>query len=408
VPDLSDLEQLLSVSPMYDAVIDEQRGRDIRIGGHWLTDYASCNYLGFDLEPTIIDSITEQVKRWGTHPSWSRLLGNQRLYTEIEERTTELLAAPDVLALPTITLIHLYAIPALVQRGTVFMESNSHKTLFDGVTRAASLGASSKRFGQGRLDELEEQLAGAATGPRVVCVDGVHSMTGNVPDLPALARLCREYDAILYIDDAHGFGIIGERRDDETSPYGARGNSIVRYCGEEYDNIVLVAGFSKSYSSLLAFAALSPELKRYLKTAAGPYLYSGPSPTASLATVLAGLEFNEKCGDRIRRGLYDKTTKVLSHVRFLGLDVLNVTGTPVIELPLAPGADMAHVAQMLWDRGIYVTLAAYPIIVREQVGFRIQITATHTDDQLTHLNAVLTEMTNAGLLRVGHDGERAD
>jgi 8-amino-7-oxononanoate synthase len=81
-------------------------------------------------------------------------------------------------------------------------------------------------------------------------------MTGNLPDLPAHARLCREYGAALYVDDAHGFGVIGERHMDETSPYGTRGNAIVRHTGEIYDNVVLVGGFSKAYSSLLAFLPL--------------------------------------------------------------------------------------------------------------------------------------------------------
>ena len=86
-----DLERLRRSSPMCDAVIDEVRGRRIRCGDHWLTDFASCNYLGFDLDPQIMASIDPQVRRWGTHPSWSRLLGSPRLYPQIEERLTDLL-----------------------------------------------------------------------------------------------------------------------------------------------------------------------------------------------------------------------------------------------------------------------------------------------------------------------------
>ena len=96
-PRWGDLERLRQSSPMYDAVIEEMRGRRIRIGDHWLVDFASCNYLGFDLDPEIMDAIEPQVRRWGTHPSWSRLLGNPRLYPEIEERLTDLLGAPDTL-----------------------------------------------------------------------------------------------------------------------------------------------------------------------------------------------------------------------------------------------------------------------------------------------------------------------
>src|SRR5437867_10080 len=124
-------------------------------------------------------------------------------------------------------------------------------------------------------DDLGRLLKEDGPSPRLICVDGVNSMTGNAVDLPAFARLARAYDALLYVDDAHRFGVIGERSDDELSPYGNRGNSIVRSSGDTYDNLVLVPDPSKAYSSLAAFLRSSAELKRLLKTAAPPYLYSG-------------------------------------------------------------------------------------------------------------------------------------
>src|SRR5579862_8175323 len=103
----SDLAELERSHPMTDAVIDEVDGRMIRIGDHWLADFASCNYLGLDLDRDVIDAIPAYLEAWGTHPSWSRLLGSPVLYEQIEDRLTELLGAADTLVLPTITLIHL-------------------------------------------------------------------------------------------------------------------------------------------------------------------------------------------------------------------------------------------------------------------------------------------------------------
>src|SRR5688572_20731693 len=111
-----------------------------------------------------------------------------------------------------------------------------------------------------------------------------------------------------------------------------RGNAVVRYAGETYDNIVLVGGLSKAYSSLMAFIALPRAWKNLLKVAAPPYLYSGPSPTASLATVLAGLEVNEVRGDAIRAELHRLTARVLDHVHALGAMTPNTIGTPIVEL----------------------------------------------------------------------------
>ncbi|MEV0131514.1 pyridoxal phosphate-dependent aminotransferase family protein [Dactylosporangium sp. NPDC050688] len=396
----ADLERLRTSSPMYDATIEEIAGRRIRVGRHWLSDFASCNYLGFDLEPEIMDAVDPYLRTWGTHPSWSRLLGNPKPYIEIEERLTELLGAPDTLLLPTITHIHMSVIPILAGQGTIFLDSQSHKTIYDGAMYAKGLGATVVRFRANDPEHLEELLKAApAGGARLVAMDGVNSMTGLAPDLARFAQVCRENDALLYVDEAHGFGVIGERTPDETSPYGSRGNAIVRYAGETYDNIVLVGGFSKAYSSLMAFLALPTWLKNHLKVAAPPYLYSGPSPTASLATVMAGLDVNEKRGDEIRGELYRKTMKVLDHVRALGLYTPNTGTTPIIELPLAEGQDIQQVGQFLWDRGIYVTLAAYPLVPRDQVGFRVQVTAANTDEELDQLNAVLSELADRQQLR---------
>src|SRR5881398_57797 len=302
-----DLAELERSNPMTDAVIDEVDGRMIRVGDRWLSDFASCNYLGFDLDREIIDSIPAYLEKWGTHPSWSRLLGSPVLYSEIEERLTELVGAEDTLVLPTITLIHMSVIPVLAGSGTIYVESRAHKTIYEGCQLAGARGATVKRFLFEDAEDLERLLKEGGPQPRLICVDGVNSMTGNALDLPAFAALARAYEALLYVDDAHGFGVIGERSPTEPSPYGVRGNGVVTHVGESYDHVLFVAGLSKAYSSLAAFLACPRELKRLLKTAAPPYLYSGPSPIASLATTLAGLHVNEERGHAIRAGLWQKT-----------------------------------------------------------------------------------------------------
>jgi 8-amino-7-oxononanoate synthase len=389
----SDLAELERSNPMIDAVIDQIDGRMIRVGDKWLADFASCNYLGFDLDPEIIGAVPAYLERWGTHPSWSRLLGSPVLYEEIEERLTRMLGAPDTLVLPTITLIHLSVIPLLAASGTVFVDRRAHKTIYEGAELATLRGATLQRFGHNDLDELEKLLKADRSSARLICIDGVNRMTGNAPDLPAFARLAREYEAILYVDDAHGFGVIGERADDELSPYGKRGNSVVRYFDETYDNLVLVAGLSKAYSSLAAFISCPTEMKRLLKTAAPPYLYSGPSPVASLATTIAGLDVNERSGDVIRADLYAKTKRVLDALETLDVYTPNTDGFPIIEVPLGQAEQIGDVGEFLFDRGIYVTLAAYPLVPRAEVGFRIQLTAANTDDEVEHLVAVLGELS---------------
>jgi len=402
-----DLAELERSNPMTDAVIEEIDGRMIRVGDQWLADFASCNYLGFDLEREIIDAVPAYLEKWGTHPSWSRLLGSPVLYTQIEDRLSELLGAEDTLVLPTITLIHMSVIPVLAGSGTIYVESRAHKTIYEGCQLAGARGATVKRFQFEDADDLERLLKEGGPTPRLICIDGVNSMTGNAVDLAEFARLARAYEALLYVDDAHGFGVIGERSDDELSPFGNRGNGIVRYAGDTYDHVLLVAGLSKAYSSLAAFLTCPPELKRLLKTAAPPYLYSGPSPIASLATVLAGLDVNDKRGDAVRAGLWRRTAAVLDHLDRLGVHTPNRSGFPIIEVPLAHHEDIDAVGRFLFDNGIYVTLAAYPLVPRSEVGFRIQVTAANTDAEIEQLTDALGRLVTRFDLQPARTSERA-
>jgi len=396
---VSDLSALTESHPMMDAVIDEIDGRMIRVGDQWLADFASCNYLGFDLDREIIDAVPGYLDAWGTHPSWSRLLGSPVLYEEIEHRLTALLGSEDSLVLPTITHIHMSVIPLLAASGTIFLDQRAHKTIYDGCQVARSRGAAVKRFRFEDPDHLDELLRAERDPTRLICMDGVNSMTGNAPDLRAFAEVAREHGALLYVDDAHGFGVVGERHPEETTPYGVRGNSVVRHFDETYDNVVLVGGFSKAYSSLLAFIACPTDVKNLLKVAAPPYLYSGPSPVASLATVLAGFDVNERRGDALRDVVYGHTRRILDCLERLGVETPNRSGFPIIEVPLRDYRRIAEVGQMLFDRGVYVTLAAYPLVPKAEVGFRFQLTAANTDAEVDMAIAALEELAERGELR---------
>jgi 8-amino-7-oxononanoate synthase len=384
---------------MVDAVIDEVDGRMIRVGDRWLADFASCNYLGFDLDREIIDAIPAYLDAWGTHPSWSRLLGSPVLYEQIEERLTELLGCEDTLVLPTITHIHLSVIPLLAASGTIFLDARAHKTIYDGCQAAKARGAAVRRFRFEDPGHLDELLSAERDPTRLVCMDGVNSMTGNPPDLRAFAEVCRRHGALLYVDDAHGFGVIGERGPDDPSPYGRRGNSIVRYTGESYDNLILVGGFSKSYSSLLAFIACPTAVKDMLKVAAPPYLYSGPSPVASLATVLAGFDVNARRGDALRAELHRLTQRTLDGVARLGVHTPNRSGLPIVEIPLRDHEQIDAVGRFLFERGVYVTLAAYPLVPKDEVGFRVQLTAANTDAEVDRLLEALEQLAGRGVLQ---------
>jgi 8-amino-7-oxononanoate synthase len=396
---MHDIEALRAAHPMMDAVIEEVDGRMIRVGEQWLADFASCNYLGFDLDPEIIAAVPGFLDEWGTHPSWSRLLGSPALYEQIETRLTDLLGSEDSLVLPTITHIHMSVIPVLAASGTIFLDARAHKTVYDGCQVARSRGAAIRRFRFEDVEHLDELLTAERDSARLVCMDGINSMTGNAPDLRAFAEVARRHGALLYVDDAHGFGVIGERSAEVSCPYGSRGNSIVRHFDESYEDIILVSGFSKAYSSLLAFIACPTEVKNLLKIAAPPYLYSGPSPVASLATVLAGFDVNERRGDELRQTLHRHSERVLAVLQELDVYTPNHSQFPIVEIPLRDHTHIDSVGRMLFARGVYVTLAAYPLVPKAEVGFRVQLTAANTDAEVDRLISALTDLAERGELQ---------
>ena len=393
-PLVAEVSRLMLEHPMADAVVEEIDGRRIQVDGHWLVDFASCNYLGLDLDLEVIAQVPAYLARWGTHPSWARGIASPEPYRRVEAAVSELLGVSDVLCFPTLTHTHNGVLPALVGEGTVLVDIRAHRTIHDAAVVAGARGATVRRFRSGDVEHARRLLRGKLKGPRVLCMDGINSITGNPPDLPAFAALAREHDAILYVDDAHGFGIVGERDGYDPTPYGRRGNAIVRWFGESYDHIVLTAGFSKAYSSLLAFVTCSPELKRYLKVMVPSYVYSGPVPVASLATALAGLEVNQRRGDELRTVLWQRTQTLLEHLDKLGIATTNTSGLPVVELAVADPADLDPVGRHLFAHGIHVALAPYPVVPRQEVGFRIQLTAAHTVDQVHHLLDVLQEVND--------------
>ena len=391
---VSDLGQLRTDNPMLDAVIDEQVGRRIRVGEQWLVDFASSSYLGFDPDQEIAVAVSEQLSAWGTHPGWSPLVACPAPFREMEARLAELLACEDTMLFPTVTQIHASVIPVLAGDGVVFLDGRAHKTAYDGAMIARSHGATIQRFRHHDHEHLQEMLRSCPVGPRVVVMDGVNAVTGNAPDIRAFARLAREHDALLYLDDTHGFGVMGERGADELCEWGKRGNGVVLHQGEDYEGVVVVAGFSAAYSATLAFLALPTQTKETLKVAAPPYLYSGPPSVASLATALAGLDANERRGELHRYEDYHKTARVLDHLHDLDVHTPNRSGHPTIELPLAGPNDLDAAARFLFGRGIFTMLATYPLVPKDELGFRIQVTAANSDDEIDHLCDVLGELAD--------------
>ena len=179
----------------------------------------------------------------------------------------------------------------------------------------------------------------------------------------------------------------------------------MQHCDESYDDIVLVGGLLQVVLVARRLRRVPTELKNFLKTAAAPYLYSGPSPIASLATVLVGSPGQRRARRLDPRRSLEQTAQVLDFLDQLGVSTPNRSGFPIVEVPLARHEDIDAVGRFLFEHGAYVTLAAYPLVPKSEVGFRIQMTAANTQAQVDHLLEVLGKLASAFELR---SAERED
>ena len=237
-----DLAELERSNPMTDAVIEEIDGRMIRVGDKWLADFASCNYLGFDLEREII-APSPATSSNGVRIRAGLACSAARSSTSRSRNSSASWSgAEDTLVLPTITLIHMSVIPILAGAGTIYVDSRAHKTIYEGCQFAASRGATLKRFKFEDPDDLERLLKARQLAARLICIDGVNSMTGNAVDLPRSPRSLAGTTRCCTWTTPTGSASSASAPATSSSPYGNRGNSIVRHPGETYDNVVLVDG----------------------------------------------------------------------------------------------------------------------------------------------------------------------
>lgn len=383
----SEIRKIFERTPMYNLTALEIKGRKIRVSkDHWVVDFASCNYLGLDLDHEMEEGVVPNIKKWGVHPSWCRLVASPQIYNELEEKLASLIGTETTLILPTVTLISIGVIPALMGKsGVMFLDKSAHETMYEAAKIARDNGSTLVSYKQDDLNRLEELLKENQDNKRkLIIVDGVYSMTGDYADLPGLVALAKKYDAILYIDDAHGFGVIGEMPNTER-PLGNKGNGIVKYHGMNYENIIYVGGCSKAYSSLAAFVGCTKEMKKFLEAFATPYDLSGPCPTASLATMLKGLEINDKRGDDYRDTLWRLTQKSISGIRDLGFTVMNKTGFPIVSVLIGDTDKLIDTANILYESGILVTVAPFPMVKRGEECHRITLTSANTDDEVDQL-----------------------
>jgi 7-keto-8-aminopelargonate synthetase-like enzyme len=390
--------QLALQVPQLFVIADKQDRRRVLCGGRWRYDFASCNYLGLDLHPEVRAAIPPALAEWGVHPSWTRAVASPRPYDELERELATFVGAPTTLVFPSISLLHMGVLPLLAgPDGVILKDAEAHHAIHEACLRAQANGTEWAPFPHGDFAQLERKLARQRSGrTKVIATDGVYSMGSSHPPLTEYARLAKEYNALLYVDDAHGFGVIGERPDGAL-PYGYRGNGMVRHFNLDFcrDRIVYVAGMSKSFSSYAAFVTCFDEKVKWDLQAAGPFVFSGPTCVASLASALAGLRVNAREGDARRRTIFQLTRRFVTAVRALGFEVDNGEYFPIVGVVIGSLESLVRACKLLWEHDILITPAMYPAVPLHRNLVRFSITTENTEEEVDHAIAALKAVRDA-------------
>lgn len=393
---IASMDQLRAQIPQAFTEVEAVRPHgEAYIQGRWLTDFASCNYLGLDHRQEMFDAVNQLHAEWGLQRFPTRAVATARPAIELERRLADLIGVPDAMIFPTISLVHMGVLPLLAgAHGAIIIDSAAHRSMQDAALLAKAKGADLSTFKHGHLEELERKLQRfAEASTRVIVLDGVYSMSGSTVDLAAHQALAEKYDAVVYLDDAHGFGVYGENPSAEV-PYGYRGNGTVKHLGCSYDRIIYVAGMAKAYSSPCAFISCPTPEYRKLFSAASTMVFAQTASMAGLAQTNAGLNISEVEGTEIRARLFRQATRLIAGAKAMGFTV-GSDAIPIVNVIIGNIEDVIVATNILWEDGILLTPAVFPAAPLNRGGLRFTVTANNTEAQIDQALASLKRIKAA-------------
>jgi len=381
--------ELFPDTHLKDVVVDEiGPDRHIMVDGHEVVNFGSDSFLGLDQDPRVQEAVVRGIQRWGTHNGASRAFACVRANIEAEEKLARWLGTEAALIYPSVTLANMGAIPGLVGRPDLLVvDQHAHNSIQEGAKIAKANGVPVLTFGHCDPDALRQVLR---TAPpyrcAVVAIDGVYSMSGALPPLADLDAVARGHNAVLYVDDAHGTGVLG-----------SHGRGTVLDALGTYDNAFVIGSLSKAFSCAGGFVGCTEEFKLLLKMRSNTYIFGGPVPPAYLEAIgtvcdiLASPEYDGLI-DRLRANLQRLTVGATR----LGLTVLGGE-TPIISVLVGDEADTLRAGYFLFERGYYVQSVTFPAVPYHAGVLRIQVNSNHLPesidgllDALAALQSVLT------------------
>ena len=335
----------------------------------------SNNYLGLTTHPKVREAAAEAVNRYGTSCTGSRFMnGTLELHNEAEAKLASWVRKEAALVFSTGYQTNLGVISALVGRNDIVItDKEDHASIIDGVI--LSMGEM-KRFKHNDMKDLERVLSKLPEEKgKLVIVDGVYSMGGDLAPLPEIIPLCKKYGARLMVDDAHSVGVMA----------GGRGTS--EHFGVTDDVDIITGTFSKSFASIGGFAAGTADLMHYVQHAARSMIFSASLPAHNVAPVLAVLDIMENDPGHMQR-LWDNTEHMKKGLHALGFDIGD-SQTPIIPIIVRDEIRTILFWRALFDAGVYTNPVVPPGVPPNGSLLRTSYMATHTTDQLDKALGIL-------------------
>jgi len=364
----------------YFLPISDNHGTEVTIDGKRLIMAGSNNYLGLTKHPKVIAAAENALLKFGTSNNGSRFLnGTLELHVQLEERLAKFMGKEAALVYSTGYLTNLGSVSALVDKGdVVILDKDAHACIVDGAR--LSFG-DVKRFRHNDVRDLERVLGAVPQqAGKLIVVDGLYSMEGDLAPLPDIVRLAKEYGARLLVDDAHGIGVLG-----------ARGAGACEATGVEEQVDLVMGTFSKSFASLGGFIAGPRVVMDYLRHHARALIFSASMTPASVAAALASLDIIES-EPGLRDRLRQISIKMRNGFRSQGLEVGSGVDTPIVPIFIGDRMKTMQVWRKILDRGVFVNAILTPAVAPGRDLLRTSYMATHKDEQLDYILRVVGEV----------------
>ncbi|MFP3897414.1 MAG: aminotransferase class I/II-fold pyridoxal phosphate-dependent enzyme [Anaerolineales bacterium] len=351
----------------YFIPLEDTEGTEVTVDGHSLIMIGSNNYLGLTTDPKVRQAAIDALKQYGTGCTGSRFLnGNLALHEKLEQDLADFIGKEAGLVFSTGMQTNLGTISSLVGRHEVVItDREDHASIIDGCR--LSFGKM-KRFQHSDMEDLARVLQSCEDTPKLVVVDGVFSMGGDIAPLPEIVRLCKEYGARLMVDDAHSLGVLAD----------GRGTAAHFGLTDEVD--LIMGTFSKSFASIGGVVAGDAQVIDYVRHNARAQIFSASIPPSAAATVAAALEIIKKEPERTAR-VRAIGARMRQGYQELGFDTGN-SQTPIVPILIGDEMVTLHFWNALFEAGVYVNPVVPPAVPPNQALFRTSYMTTHTDEQL--------------------------